>query len=199
MALLKSILAVVTAFLLFCGLSLSLSITQALSLKPSGPERNLSSNHLKDGHLKARCTDSPSWVGGGYDSEDCASALRLLFFTEVRQRPLVTYEFLTQHAIPSFTHPIIQTPRRYIHGSCTVAIAMLEIFQGSGVILPDQPPTLPTLVSDLSNWQGLWRSMVRVQWRCVRDGVMGWDVAGNEGGIGLFMWATGSWMDRSVP
>ena len=198
MALLNGFVGLATALLVYCGLAKSLATTPSISLQLSNQNGNTSSNSLKAVQLNERCTDAPEWMGEGYDAENCASALRLLFFTEVRQHSIFTYEFLSQ-GVPATTHAVVRTPRRYVRGNCTVAIVMLDFFTGAGMRLPDQPQEFQVPQSDLSTWQGLWVLMTIIQERVGEYCAMGWSRAGIYGGIGLFMWGTGSGMDRSVP
>ena len=194
MALSKRSLSIFIALLIFYSRALSLSVTPAVPPKYSVAHGNVSSSPLKP-----RCTDSREWIGGGYNAEDCASALRLLFWTEVRSRPLEPFEFLAAGDIPTSRHSVVVTPKRYTRGTCTVAIVMLEFFARAGLVLPDQTPYILSPKSDVATWQSLWGAATRIRARCGEANVMGWDARGNEGGIGLFVWATGSGMDKSVP
>ena len=198
MVLLKGLVGLAQGLLVFCGPATTLVLRPTLALQLSDQSRNSSSNSLKDLALMERCTDAPAWIGEGYNAENCASALRLLFFTEVRQHPTGTYEFLSQ-GVPVTTRPVVRTPRRYVEGECTVAIVMLDFFARAGIRLPDQPQEFLVPQSDLSTWHGLWGWMTRIQAKCGVESAMGWQRAGFDGGIGLFIWGTGSGMDKSVP
>ena len=189
----KGLIDLTTVLLVFCRLATSLGINPTLPLHLSNQNGSLSSNPLRE-----RCTISPEWIGEGYDAENCASALRLLFFTKVRQHPIDIYEFRSR-GDPVTMHAVVRPPLRYVQGRCTVAIVMLDFFARAGIRLPDQPQGLVVPESDLTTWQGLWGSMTRIQSRCGEESAMGWQRAGVDGAIGLFMWGTGSGMDRSVP
>ena len=193
MALSKGFLRMATIILIFCGLASSLAVTPALSLESSHLSGNFSTLPFRE-----RCTNSTQWVGRGYKPEDCASAIRLLF-TRNQQHLVQDYDFLAHGEIPSSSHPVARTPKRYIQGTCTIAIIMLEFFTESGVKLPDQPETLPTRRSDITSWLAIWRAATRIWTRCGEDSVMGWQAGGHEEAIGLFMWTTGSGMDKSIP
>jgi hypothetical protein len=184
MALFKGLLGVASALLIFCSPAMSLSITPAISFEVADP---------------SRCTDSPHWMAGAYNADDCASALRLLFWIAVRRQPLEIYDFLAEGEIPRSSYPVVETPRRFVKGTCTVAIVMLKFFDGAGVRLPDQPVSVPTPGSDIATWQSLWAAATRIHARCGGNSAMGWETEGYEGGIGIFIWGTRSAIDRSVP
>ncbi len=192
MALFKNLFGVATALLIFGRLAMSLAITPALSLNALESNGSLSAD-------PRRCTDSSSWMGEGYHAGDCAAAIHLLFQTEVRSAPLQIREFYAMGKTPSPGHPVVETPKRYVKGTCTVAVVMLEFFAEGGMNLPDQPQYLPVRGADLSTWQSVWGGVLRIQQRCGAQSTMGWETAGFERGIGVFMWSTGSAMDRSVP
>lgn len=194
MALFKGLVGIASAFLIFCGPATSLVINPAISLGYLDRIGNLSSSPLK-----SRCTHSPHWMGRGYDVDDCALALRSLFWAEVRRQPLKIYEFFAEGEIPSSEYPTVKTPMRFVQGTCTVAIVMLKFFDGAGVRLPDQPEVFPVPGSATATWQSLWGAANMVHMRCGVDSAMGWGTGGFEGGIGVFMWGTGAAMDRSVP
>ena len=194
MALFKVFLIVSTVFLILCAHATSLAITPAISLEYSTPKGNIS-----DSPLNSRCTNSRDWIGVGYNAEACASALRNFFFAEVRRHPLEVFEFLAEDETPRTRHSIIRTPKRYISGTCTIAIVMLDFFAQAGITLPDQTQHIVTPKSDISNWQVIFAGATRIEKNCGEDSAMGWQTGGSEAGIGIFMWATGSGMDKSVP
>ncbi len=193
MALFKGLLGVASALLILYTPAMSLSINPAISLEVADPIGNFSS-----GPLKSRCTDSPHWMSGAYNADDCAFALRALFWIAVRRQPLEIYDFLAEGEIPSSLYPVVETPKRFVNGTCTVAIVMLKFFDGAGVRLPDQPVSVPTPGSDIATWQALWAAATRIHSRCGGNSAMGWETGGYEGGIGIFIWGTRSAIDRSV-
>lgn len=194
MALFKGLIGVASALLIFCSPAMSLSIPPAISFKIADGVGNFSS-----GPLKSRCTDSPHWMPRAYDAEDCASALHELFWNAVRRQPLEIHEFVAEGETPSSSFPIVETPKRFVRRTCTVAVVMLKFFEGAGVRLPDQPASMPTPGSDVATWQSLWAAATRIQGNCGGNSAMGWEKEGYEGGIGIFIWGTGSAIDRSIP
>lgn len=59
-----------------------------------------------------QCTDNSSWIGTGFSSIDCISAVQRLYNAEVRTFSDIDFEFLSEKA-PARSLPSMRTPRKY--------------------------------------------------------------------------------------
>ena len=93
------------------------------------------------------------------------------------------------------------TPFRYVFDKCTIAVAMVESFQQDLLPTPvPEPPPGGWPRSDVANYVDLYAGLVLVLRGCAESPTpAGWVRAGTFGAIGLFMFATGSVVDTSMP
>ncbi|KAL8867854.1 MAG: hypothetical protein Q9174_005387 [Haloplaca sp. 1 TL-2023] len=90
----------------------------------------------------------------------------------------------------------VKIPYKIVRGTCTLSVALLK---DAGYIPygPDGEEDLPR--SDLSTWEALMRLASDILLGCIRaKGWMGWAPAGQQAGLGVFFWETGSGKDREV-
>lgn len=142
------------------------------------------------------CISNADWSTPSFD-DDCVSALESFYYSDVSRYRDKQFEFMTPDAPrkKAYLDPVI-TPRRYVIGKCTLAIVMLSSFQPRqvpGSIGPYQP-------SDIGTYKQIWRSVENIAKICLpsRNHNAGWEAVGSAGSIGVFVWATGSNIDRSV-
>lgn len=146
------------------------------------------------------CTTSVDWVGDGYNNEDCRAAIQRLYNIEVTKHGNTEFEFLLPGAIPYTSNPVMQTPRRYSVGKCTLAIVMLDFFPPGS--LPGQDPSGHDVYSDtdVASFQGLWLAADYVEICCLQSQhTPGWALVGERDSLGVFIWTTNSAEDREVP
>lgn len=162
-----------------------------------------SQNHHRAKNLtynwQPHCTDSLDWFGASYLEEDCVDAIARLQHTDYIDHGQKTFEFLAPGASAVYGLPAFQTPKRYTARSCTVVIAMLATFTPG--LIPDEPPRLPHGTSDVTSFASIWSAARAVGHLCSgTHGRLGWAMAGRVNhGIGVFVWATKSAMNRLVP
>ena len=159
-----------------------------------------SQNHHRTRNLtyywQPHCTDSIDWFGTSYLEEDCVDAIARLQHTDYIDYGQRTFEFLAPGARAVYGLPAFQTPKRYTARSCTVVIAMLATFAPG--LIPDEPPRLPYGLSDITSFATIWSAARAVDHLCIGvHGRLGWVMAGRVNhGIGVFVWATKSAMNR---
>lgn len=159
---------------------------------------------LKTGGLQSQphfeCTTSIDWVGDGYNNEDCRATVQRLYTVEVTKHHDTEFEFLLPGAMPYTSNPVMQTPRRYSVGKCTLAIVMLETFPHGS--LPGQDPFSrhDYTDTDLASFQDLWLAADHIELCCLEfQHTPGWALVGERDSIGVFIWTTNSAEDREVP
>lgn len=146
------------------------------------------------------CTASVDWRGDGFNREDCRAAVQRLYNVEVTKHGSKEFEFLLPGAIPYTSNPVMQTPRRYSVGKCTLAIVMLEFFPHGS--LPGQDPFSPHIYADtdVASFQDLWLAADFIEICCLQSQhTPGWALVGEHESLGVFVWTTNSAEDREVP
>lgn len=133
------------------------------------------------------CTGSFDWLSPKFESSDCTAAITKFYRLDVARHGTRELEFVGPSGVFKTNLPKIRTPRRYTVGrplnpntpekrsetdceglpigSCTLVIAMLDVFPRMD--LPDPPPT-PSRLSDVSNFYDLHQAAMRVQSTCVQ-------------------------------
>ncbi|CAD6592865.1 MAG: hypothetical protein ASARMPREDX12_006535 [Alectoria sarmentosa] len=169
---------------------------RTLPIAPSCPRTN--------GGLRApahfECTTSIDWVGDGYNNEDCRAAVQRLYNVEVTKHGYAEFEFLLPGAIPYTSNPVMQTPRRYTVGKCTLAIVMMDFFPPGS--LPGQDPFHHHVFADtdLSSFQKIWLAADLIEICCLQSQhTPGWALVGERDSLGVFIWTVNSAEDREVP
>ncbi|KAG7001957.1 hypothetical protein G7Y79_00030g064900 [Physcia stellaris] len=181
----------------------------SLSLSQPSTALNASEDHVHQNSL--HCNRLPAWIGAdsapyAYRPEDCLRAVNL-FRGDMGKAHNVAYQWLALGAValPELGQPVY-LPRRYTWGSCTLTLAsLLDVGP-----IPDKPPTTRTKGSErvVAKWTEIGRSVATLGSTCVLEaGAVGWapyDVFARQSTIrstplGIFFWATGSEIDKSVP
>lgn len=89
-----------------------------------------------------------------------------------------------------------QTPRKYTFGTCTLGIVMLRDFP-TPETLPSKYKTGPP--GEASTYHNLNKVAVDLVEKCVAwKESAGYRVTGLHDGIGVFVWATGSDLDKEI-
>ena len=98
---------ILKTYLLFIILSLP-----ALTISQASP--NVTAITAQD---PVHCTTSQSWVGDGFDRNDCIRAIDQLYNVDMLPRQSKQYEFLAEGARGVFWRlRKVQTPKKYIVG-----------------------------------------------------------------------------------
>ena len=152
------------------------------------------------GEDQPMCGNYPSWVGatGLLNPNDCLDALHRLENSDRRFFRTLDFEFMAPGATPRTNLPKMKTPRKYVHDSCTLVIAMLSTFPQSS--LPGQGTRrLPYASTDTSRFSYLWSIAAWVDADCLsKNQMLGWCATGESLDIGVFVWATGSEMNKRI-
>ncbi|KAL8917651.1 MAG: hypothetical protein Q9208_007832 [Pyrenodesmia sp. 3 TL-2023] len=193
-------------------LLLSIPLSHSLilpNLRPSLPlPHNLSSTTTIPGVVSDRApsfckgtsaawAESPSQLP--LDIADCTIALGRFFVRVVQPHLRDDYEFLGPKAWPRFgKYPrVAVTPRKYEHGTCVLAIAMINFYPSS--VLRERGEG-PFANNDLARYLSIWARLREIIFTC---GGPGWAAVGDEGqwgqNIGAFVWTKGSDMDERTP
>ena len=76
-------------------------------------------------------------------------------------------------------------------------IAMLGSFPAA--MLPGAGPHPPRRLEDVASFEELWDAGADLNVECLQyRNAMGWSRAGGRDSVGVFLWGTGSWIDRAV-
>ncbi|KAL8998791.1 MAG: hypothetical protein Q9169_002241 [Polycauliona sp. 2 TL-2023] len=147
------------------------------------------------------CVASPDWVVSSHlRPSDCVQALDMLRRAEQKDssRPL---EFIARGAYPATKHMTLPTPREYQFRSCTITVAMFAS-------IPPwfMPPTMERrrfASSDVASLGEVYRAAEQIVTDCVqsrgRRPIVGWQEMGRlSKAIGVFVWETGSPVDRAL-
>ena len=147
---------------------------------------------------RTHCLEDDTWMLPKLDGEECVNAVERLYYTDVLRHEKRQFEFLAANTSPSSRIlASAYTPRRYTIGRCTVAVVMLVDFPDSQ-LLPGQPPG-PHPPRAKTSFEQLWGAAGRIVLACIRpEGFAGWEVVGRQNAIGVFVWSTGSEIDRAV-
>lgn len=150
------------------------------------------------------CTFQPNWVPNIVRYEDCVVALEIFRIAEATKSGTQRFEFVARNAPQTTTLLPLQTPRKYRHMTCTVAVAMLSTFPTSYIPPHEKRQVFrPTDVATLNELQAAARNVVM---DCVRNPrvrsrpTVGWTPQGQvlNLGIAVAIWETGSLIDRLI-
>lgn len=133
------------------------------------------------------CTGSFDWLGPVMNASDCVAAIGKLWDTDVAQYGHRDLEFIGKAGIRRTRLRPVQTPRRYtagkarpegscergvdhadwmlFAGTCTLVIAMLDLFPLMDLPEPPKPPFRP---SDVSSFRDTYEAATSVHLNCVR-------------------------------
>lgn len=76
-------------------------------------------------------------------------------------------------------------------------IAMLGVFPAT--MLPGGAGPQPRRLEDVASFEEVWEAGTELDLECAQyKGLMGWSRAGGRDSVGVFLWGTGSWIDRVV-
>lgn len=145
------------------------------------------------------CTRSEEY-GHVLRRQDCHSALKVMQETDVEDFGIERVEFLAPDTTPSGrTFSSMVTPRKYSHGRCTIAIALLDFVYPYGDIPIHWTPATEgdREISTFTNLESAARQVLR---ECtVAKQEFGLTLDGeDEYALGLFVWETGSFLDDTM-
>ena len=146
-----------------------------------------------------QCTSNRAWRIPSF-SKDCPQALQKFWDADVFAYGKHYFSFQNSGEPPIFAYQARFTPKRYTVDKCTIAIAMLESFPQH--LLPPplpEPPASGWPKNDTGNFADLYAGLGLVLTWCADSPTpAGWVRAGGFGGMGLFMFATGSTVDTAL-
>lgn len=177
------------ALLAILSFLIPLTTTAAVSLPPSNAPRT-------------HCTSSETWIRPPFSIFECLEAVDRLYYQRVAHHADSPFQFLSpDQTSPHYPHlPVASTPQKFTVASCTVAIVMLRSFAPGA--LPGQPT--PPGGHEYSPWEvgrysEVWEATKRIVLGCVRPQEQGgWEAVGEGGNLGVFVWSTGSVIDRGI-
>ncbi|KAL8993301.1 MAG: hypothetical protein Q9169_006450 [Polycauliona sp. 2 TL-2023] len=146
------------------------------------------------------CVHSPEWrdIGKYFDISDCFGTLWMMQHVEGVNpfEPEIRREFKTCTA-PSNLPPgdSVLTPRKYVVGTCTLAILMRA---------ETRPGDLPaeegrsTITNDVSSFKTIGRAAGMIWDMCGKRPLQspGWATIGQRGAMAVAFWGTGSTVDK---
>ncbi|KAI4173805.1 MAG: hypothetical protein LQ346_008348 [Caloplaca aetnensis] len=168
------------------------------------------------------CTGSFNWLSPHLNPSDCVAAIGKLWKSDVARYGNHELEFVgARTRARTGLHPML-TPRRYTAGksspqrpkrnqatfapmltnhnpagTCTVVIAMLDIFPLGDLPEPPRPPFTPT---DITSFHDLYQAATSVQLNCVTWlKQAGYQQEGVTQSIAVLLMATGSYEERFIP
>ena len=120
---------VLIAFLTWVGFIASIPLVT--STNSSFPLALPIDDHDLNAEGAARCTEAQTWKTSRFRPDDCTEALRKLQMSSLRYGSSTVYRFYdNRNPIPKGPGPIaFPTPFEYNGGTCTLVIALLEIFE----------------------------------------------------------------------
>lgn len=172
-----------------------------------------------------RCDSSTKqrWQAYAFLVEDCFVVVNQFYVEHVVRNPDEIFEFSASRLRAHTRYPRVQTPDVYTHGkydslsssrelaldlraeddssftpeSCTLAIVMLDWFRLGQ--LPGNLRFNPRPY-DTSTSAGLFKAAKFVENECLDPPrrTPGWESAGAQGNIGVFLWATDSDINRQI-
>lgn len=145
------------------------------------------------------CMTSPHWVGDGIVREDCEVAIAFFHRAEALTDPYKRFEFRAHGVLPRYGIRSIETPRKYVFGTCAAVVTTL-----SSIPLAYLPPGAdhsPYPPSDIEMFVAIGNAMKRVENVCIKDTRMmtggGWVPLGQKNeALGVFIWSSSSYMNR---
>ena len=140
------------AFRLVVWLLLLLGRIFNVSCLPRTPFVNVTQN-------SPQCVDSPSWSSTFFTPKDCRFAIHTLYEFEVLTNARITFEFLARGATGTTVAVKQKTPRRYVAGTCTLAI----------VLIKDVPlvASVASRSSDLADYWSIWKLSKAISTDCL--------------------------------
>ena len=162
---------------LFSCAILALPLDEILSAKSSP---NVTSSFLTESTVPGFCISSIAWTGDArLDPNlllDCGTASNTFWNAEVGRYGVSEFEFLNNETISAHRNPNQRTPRRYIYGTCTIAL----------ITKPDIPhpywpgiPLSPLPATDTASYDEIYMSLLAIVAECLHDhSQVGWALAG---------------------
>lgn len=152
-------------------------------------------------HLSNSMSSAPPSVAWypPVSANDCKSAY-FDFGVDVDRYGSETLEFSDYGTPPTTRYHLRRTPKRYTFRECTIAIALVKSFPRS--YLPTPKPFTPeghwpgNVLGDYQRFSTEFRRVITL---CDKAGSpAGWVRAGDGGGLGLFIFGTGSAVDMAL-
>ena len=146
------------------------------------------------------CTQLNHWVPHEVLYADCLLALDLMRRAEGAKSSTQRFEFMVPGA-PKTTHLLpLLTPRKYTAKTCSITVDMLAMFHIR--FLPPEAKRKWYSPTDVATLDEVKMAAERIAERCIKDNgktqAAGWEPVGQEDrAIGVFIWESGSWMDRA--
>ncbi|KAI4087014.1 MAG: hypothetical protein LQ339_008969 [Xanthoria mediterranea] len=175
------------------------SIAQCAIISPNGlllpQSQNFSANpEATDLH----CVHTPQWWDRrAFDIGDCFGTFYMMQYNEGVDpyAPVVRKEFQTRSASSNLPPgEAVLTPRKYVVGTCTLAILMrVEARPGD---LPGEDDR-STITNDVSSFRTLGYVASKIYDKCGKPlKSPGWATVGEGGGMAIAFWGTGSSIDK---
>ncbi|KAL8685692.1 MAG: hypothetical protein Q9218_007598 [Villophora microphyllina] len=147
------------------------------------------------------CVRLGTWQQSLIKYNDCLLALELFRQAEAQKVGSQRFEFHVPNArLRSGLLPQV-TPRGYTSRTCTIIVAMLSTIPRT--MLPPGIVRKPYPQSDAATYDELRGAAREIVQDCVKGGIprplAGWQTKGHwDGAIGVWVWQTGSDMDRMI-
>ncbi|KAL8790647.1 MAG: hypothetical protein Q9213_000495 [Squamulea squamosa] len=146
------------------------------------------------------CVASPDWVVSSHlNPSDCVEAIRMFRRAEYQKDGSQRFEFLAPGAHPISDLRALTTPRKHRFKSCTVAVAMFASIPPW--LLPPTMERMKFAPTDIVSLDQIRQAAEQIVTTCVeyRKPLVGWQELGRlSKAIGVFVWETGSPIDRAV-
>ncbi len=164
---LSSTLILVMTYLVVQGIAVSITVPANITISSNG----------KNNDIGDQCTKARTWVANGFHRQDCTSIIDYIYDTEVLKHAMHRFVFIspstpdTEEGIPK-----IMTPRKYVHGTCVITVAMLDQFRPQE--LPGSDFRERYEERDVATFFGVWDAALKVDFGCGRFGQAGWVAMG---------------------
>ena len=147
------------------------------------------------------CMASPHWVGNGIAHKDCEAAIALFHRAEALKDPFKRFEFRAHGMPSSYGIGSIDTPRKYVFGTCAVVVTTLSSIPLA--YLPPGADRSPYPPSDVEMFVAIGNAIMSVENVCIRHTRVltggGWLPLGQKNeALGVFIWSSSSYMNRLV-
>lgn len=157
------------------------------------------------------CIDSslyPQWATSRLLPKDCFAAVVVAFYGHEMQHGHQIFEFVAPRASSRTRYLFQRTPRKYIYGSCVMAIAMLSTFEPGQV--PGLGIDLQRSRTDVATYEDIWNAVKGVLDTCIEKyceacphgfnflSTVGWNYAGAQQDIGVFFFDVNSAINRII-
>ncbi|KAL8878785.1 MAG: hypothetical protein Q9192_008369 [Flavoplaca navasiana] len=126
-----------------------------------------------------QCIASESWLSPNFIKEDCYVAVQNLYKDDFRFHPDEVFTFFSGGFAPIHRSMMVQTPRRYVASTCTLAIVNFNTLTRI-----DIPGNLPhgDAARDRATYREIYDAARAMEEQCVArgrpPGNVGWAVAG---------------------